>query len=239
MSHRLTRKDIKRDEFRESLGTAVVFLRDHGRAIVAGIVALLILVAIAAGYSEYRERGEIEAAEKLAEALRVYQAPVVPSGAAPPESDQPSFASEDARATRAGELFAEILTDHAGTDAADIAMVYQAELATREEDFASARELWEEFLGRQKDHMLVAEVQLNLMSLDRIEGRSEELITRLNSMLDSPDGSTLPTDVLLNQLAITLEETGQEEEARRTYRRIVDDFPTSPYVAGARSRTES
>jgi outer membrane protein assembly factor BamD (BamD/ComL family) len=136
-------------------------------------------------------------------------------------------------------MFDEVRSDHDGTDAADIAMVYRAELATREGDLALARELWEKFLERQKDHMLVAEVHLNLMSLDRVEGRGDELITRLNSMLDSPDRKDLPTDVLLNQLAITLEDSGREEEARRAYRRIIDEFPTSPYVDGARARAES
>jgi tetratricopeptide (TPR) repeat protein len=230
---------MKRDELREGLGTVVDFLRDYGRVIVAGIVALLVLVAVAAGYREYQQRREITATEDLAEALLVYQAPVVPSGATPPDSDQPTFATEEARAARAREMFDEVRSDHDGTDAADIAMVYRAELATREGDLALARELWEKFLERQKDHMLVAEVHLNLMSLDRVEGRGDELITRLNSMLDSPDRKDLPTDVLLNQLAITLEDSGREEEARRAYRRIIDEFPTSPYVDGARARAES
>ncbi|TNF73112.1 MAG: tetratricopeptide repeat protein [Acidobacteria bacterium] len=239
MSHRLTRKDMKRDELREGLGAVVHFLSEYGRTIVAGIVALLVLVAIAAGYREYQQRREITATEDLAEALRIYQAPVLPSGATPPDTSEPTFSTEEARAARAREMFDEIRANHDGTDAADIAAVYRAELATREGDLAQARELWEGFLERQKDHMLAAEVQLNLMSLDRLEGRGEELITRLNSMLDSPDRNSLPTDVLLNQLAITLEDSGREEEARRTYRRIIDEFPSSPYVTGARARTES
>ena len=239
MSHRLTRKDMKRDELREGLGTVVDFLRDYGRLIVAGIVALLVLVAIAAGYREYQQRREITAAEDLAEALRVYQAPVVPSGATPTDPDQPTFATEEARAASALSMFDQVRSDHGGTDAADIAMVYRAELATRGGDLALARELWEEFLERQKDNMLAAEVALNLMSLDRLEGRGDELIIRLNSMLDSPDRNSLPTDVLLNQLAITLEDSGREEEARRAYRRIIDEFPTSPYVDEARVRAES
>lgn len=239
MSHRLTRKDMKRDELRESLGTAVVFLRDHGRSFLVGIVALLVLVAVIAGYREYLERRELAATEKLAEALEVYEAPVVPSGVTPSQSGETTFASEEARSARAEELFGEIRSDYEGTDAADIAMVYQAELAARREDFAAARSLWQGFLERQKKHMLAAEVQLNLMSLDRTEGRGEELVARLNSMLESPERNGLPTDVLLNQLAITLEDVGRQDEARRVYRRIVDEFPDSPYVVRARARAES
>jgi tetratricopeptide (TPR) repeat protein len=217
----------------------VDFLRDHGRTIIAGVVALLVVVAIAAFYREYQQRREITATEDLAEALLIAQAPVVPSGATPPDTDQPTFTTEEARLARAREMFDKVRADHAGTDAADIASVYRADVATREGDLALARELWEGFLQRQKDHMLAAEVQLNLMSLDRLEGRGDELITRLNSMLDSPEKNGLPTDVLLNQLAITLEDSGREEEAGRAYRRIIDEFPDSPYVAGARAQTES
>lgn len=239
MSHRLTRKDMKRDELREGLGTVVDFLRDYGRWIVAGIVALLVLVAIAAGYREYQQRREVAATEDLAEALRIYQAPIVPVGTTPPDADQPTFSTEESRAARARELFDEVRAEHDGTDAADISKVYRAELATREGDLALARELWEGFLERQKDHMLAAEVELNLMSLDRLEGRGDELITRLNTMLDLPKGSSLPTDVLLNQLAITLEDAGRAEEAGQAYRRIIDEYPSSPYVVAARAYTES
>lgn len=239
MSHRLTRKDMKRDELREGLGTVVDFLRDYGRWIVAGIVALLVLVAIAAGYREYQQRREVAATEDLAEALRIYQAPIVPVGTTPPDADQPTFSTEESRAARARELFDEVRAEHDGTDAADIAKVYRAELATQEGDLALARELWEGFLERQKDHMLAAEVELNLMSLDRLEGRGDELITRLNTMLDLPEGASLPTDLLLNQLAITLEDAGRAEEAGQAYRRIIDEYPSSPYVVAARAYTES
>ncbi len=239
MSHRLTRKDMKRDELREGLGTVVDFLRDYGRWIVAGIVALLVLVAIAAGYREYQQRREVAATEDLAEALRIYQAPIVPVGTTPPDADQPTFSTEESRAARARELFDEVRAEHDGTDAADISKVYRAELATREGDLALARELWEGFLERQKDHMLAAEVELNLMSLDRLEGRGDELITRLNTMLDLPEGASLPTDLLLNQLAITLEDAGRAEEAGQAYRRIIDEYPSSPYVVAARAYTES
>jgi tetratricopeptide (TPR) repeat protein len=230
---------MKRDELREGLGTVVDFLRDYGRWIVAGIVALLVLVAIAAGYREYQQRREVAATEDLAEALRIYQAPIVPVGTTPPDADQPTFSTEESRAARARELFDEVRAEHDGTDAADISKVYRAELATREGDLALARELWEGFLERQKDHMLAAEVELNLMSLDRLEGRGDELITRLNTMLDLPKGSSLPTDVLLNQLAITLEDAGRAEEAGQAYRRIIDEYPSSPYVVAARAYTES
>jgi hypothetical protein len=191
----------------------VDFLRDHGRTIIAGVVALLVVVAIAAFYREYQQRREITATEDLAEALLIAQAPVVPSGATPPDTDQPTFTTEEARLARAREMFDKVRADHAGTDAADIASVYRADVATREGDLALARELWEGFLQRQKDHM--------------------------HSMLDSPEKNGLPTDVLLNQLAITLEDSGREEEAGRAYRRIIDEFPDSPYVAGARAQTES
>ena len=240
MSHRLTRKDMKRDELREGLGTVVDFLRDYGRWIVAGIVALLVLVAIFAGYREYQHRREIAATEDLAEALRIYQAPIVPPGATPPDTDQPTFSTEESRAARAREWFDEVRAEHDGTDAGDIAKVYRAELATREGDLALARELWEGFLERQEEHLMAAEVELNLMSLDRLEGQDEELITRLNTMLYSPERKhTLPTDVLLNQLAITLEDAGRAEEAGQAYRRIIDEYPDSPYVVAARAYTES
>ncbi len=235
MSQRLTRQDIKRDEVLESLGAAVEFIRRNARALVLGVVVLVALVVAAFGYRAYREGRETRAGELLAEAALVLEAPVTPEVPRPDDPDSPSFASEAARRERARELFSEVRGGFSGTRPAAVAAAYLGELAAQAGDLTAARASWEEFLERAGDHMLATQVRLNLMALDRAEGRGEELAERLEGMLDQPE-PPLPRDVMLFELARTLDGLGRSDAAAESWRRLVEEHPQSPYAITARSR---
>ena len=58
MSHRLSRKQIKRDEVLEGVGHFVEFIRDHARTLLMIIAAAAVAAVAAAGvysYLQYRE----------------------------------------------------------------------------------------------------------------------------------------------------------------------------------------
>ena len=62
------------------------------------------------------------------------------------------------------------------------------------------------------------------MSLDREEGKGAEFVDALRAELSSARPG-LPEEVLLNQLALTLESLGRDAEARDIYERLVQDYP--------------
>ena len=142
----------------------------------------------------------------------------------------------EARNERARQMFEEVQAEHSGTAAAAIADVYLGEIAADQGALTDAREHWESFLEGRGDDMLAATVRVNLMTLDRAEGRSEELAGRLREELAGA-GSTLPADVLLYQLALTQEDLGDDEGARATWTRLAEEQPTSPYAAEAARRS--
>ena len=235
MSQRLSRKEIKRDEFMESIGGALSWVQDHSRMLLAGaaaVVAVLILVVIYLGYADRREK---RADSALAKAMQVYQSAVDPVAANPDDPKSPTFPSTGARSQRAAELFQGVMDDFGSSEAAGIATAYMAQISMADGNAAEARANWEEFLAKSSDHMLTTEVQINLMALDRAEGRGDELVTRLRAMLSGPDEG-LPADLLWYQLALTLEGLDRDGEAREAYQRIVDDFPRSSYAPVARER---
>lgn len=235
MSQRLSRKEIKRDEFMESVGEAVEYARSHSRGLLGIISALVVAALIGALVYGYLERRERQADEALARALRIQRATIDAVAADPDSEKEPSFPDVSARAQRARELLDAVRETYGSSDAAAIAGVYLGGMAAEEGDLASARLLWEEFLESSSDHMLAAEVRCNLMGLDRAEGRGEELVTRLRGMLSGANAG-LPHDVLWYQLALTLEGLGRQAEANEAYRQIVEEFPQSAYAPEARVR---
>jgi tetratricopeptide (TPR) repeat protein len=214
--------------------TAVEWLGAHGRNILiaAGAALALIVVAVLA-FNLVRNRGE-RAQEQLADALRIYTAPINAAGPDPEHETNPTFASEEARRGRARELFAAVHDKYGSTTPGRIAAVYLGEIAAREGDLARARELWEGFLAKEEDDALAATVRLNLLSLDRQEKDAASVEASLREALEAE--SAVPADVLLYELGLTLEAAGKAEDAKEIFQRLVDEHPTSALASEARGR---
>jgi tetratricopeptide (TPR) repeat protein len=233
MSERLTRKEIKRDEFVEALERSASFVERNVRVLIASAVALVVVVAAGFGIWWWLEVTEARASAAFTEALEVYRAPVG-EGAAPESEGGPTFADEAARRDRAAELFAAVRDDYGRSGASDVAGVYLAQIAVETGDPERARELWQEFVDERPDHVLAGQVRVNLIHLDRQQGRAEEVVSRLEPMLTAdPTERPLPGDVVLWELAQTYEALGRGDEAEATYRRLTEEYPTSAYASQA------
>jgi len=236
MSQRLSRKEIKRDEFMESLRRAFEYVQGHSRILIGIAIALLVTLILVAAYMGYADRRQQRADESLSQALRIYQATLDPVAANPEDLDSPSFATAEARSRRAKELFEAVKEDAGGSEAAKIATVYLGQIAAQEGDVEGARGYWQDFVAKSPDNALAVEVRVNLMALDRVSGRGDELVTELRAMLSGSDAG-LPPDLLWYQLALTLEVLDRQGEAKEAYQRIVDEYPQSAFAPAARERT--
>lgn len=238
MSDRLSRKEIKRDEVMETMNRGVGYLKDHARtlALVAVGVIALILVALAA--VAFLASREATASEALTAAIEMTRADINPDGPAPDDPDNPVFADAVQRRDRSEALFREVYDQYGGTDAGAVAAAYLGRYAAEKGDLDAAREYWEEALEGSDDDALGAQVQMNLVNLDLAAGDREAVLERLEAMLAAPS-SVMPPDMVLFKVAEVREELGRSEEALAAYRRIVDEFPASPYVPTARQKTST
>ena len=243
MSDRLSRKDIKRDIREDEVALFInrVFewiaenkgrLVAGGVAVVGGVVALMIGSVVAAKMRE-------SAADKLAMAVETLTTPVVDAAA---EADDAAlvdagetFATDEERRAKAKEKFEDVRGSFAGGAAKDVAGLFLADIAANSGDTGQAEKLWQEFADGHKGHMLAIAARLNLISLAREKGEGEALVEELRGELERGRAS-LPEDILLFELARTLDELGRTEEARTYYQRIVDEHTSSPYAADPRTR---
>ena len=235
MRSHLSRKEMKRDEVREALGRIILRIRDNVRAIAigGGVVLGIALLILFAALWKRAQAGRSQ--DELSRALKVYNAEILEVDADPDNDKTPSFASEALRLEAAKEGFEALLDDYGSSAAAQVATVYLGEIAAEEGDAATARSLWGQFLDENAGHALAATVELSLVSLDREEGRLEEVAARLESQLDAVDRS-LPEDVVLFELGQILEKLGRDQDAQDKFQRLVDDHPRSPYTARAQQR---
>jgi len=236
MKHHLSRKEMKRDEVREVLAHGVEYVRGHERTtlyVVGGLLGVLLIAAIvvfALG------RRDASAAERLDAALRLYDAKVDPLDPAPDDPDKPRFATDAERLQKSKAAFEKLASG--GSDAAQVAKAYLAEIAAREGDVETARRLWTEYLKDNPGTALSVSTELNLLALDRQAGKLEEVKTGLEKQLEEGAERTLPEDVVLYELAQTLEALGKSTEAQDTLQRLIDDHPRSPFSYEARRRLQ-
>jgi tetratricopeptide (TPR) repeat protein len=236
MSQRLSRKELKRDRVGEVLSRAMVYLSGHLKmaGMVLGGLALVLLVGLAVD----RMMGGRQdvASDALAAAIETLNTPL--TGDLPPgaDSDSPSHATAGARRQAALEQFEGVVDKYGRSAKARIARSYIAVLHHEAGDGDQARTLWQELA--KGDDVLAAQAELNLLTLDRQEGRGAEAETRLLTLLDGSKG-VLPQDVVLYQLAVTQEQLGKSEESLQTFRRLSEEHPTSVHAAEASSRLGS
>jgi tetratricopeptide (TPR) repeat protein len=238
MKHHLSRKEIKRDEVREALGRGVQYLRGHERTalwIVGGVLGALLIAALVVFFIGRREAS---AGGRLASALRVYGAEVDVFDSAPDDPEEPRFATDQERLDKAKASFTELVDDYGGTDAGQVAKTYLAEIAARQGDTETARKLWAEYLRDNPGSVLAVSVELNLLALDRQAGNLEQVRAGLERQLEEGADRTLPEDVVLYELAQTLDALGRETEAQDLLQRLVDDHPRSPFAFEARQRLQ-
>lgn len=234
MSERLSPKEIKRDIREDDVSVFLTRVLDRAyeqRRTLTG-VAIGVVVALVAAFIA----GQVFASRRtaanlrLVEALDTYQRPVAGDDTAAPGADD-AFADQDERRSVSRQAFEQV----GGGAAGDVANLYLAELALAEGDTEQARSLWQAFLDQRGDHLLGMSVRLNLFSLDRQEGRAQEVADTLRQELES-SRKTLPEDVTLFELARTLDQLDQRAEAEELYQRLLDDHGASPYAAEVRER---
>jgi predicted negative regulator of RcsB-dependent stress response len=235
MNQRLTRKDIKRDELADVVGRGVEYAGGHIRTIVYAVGGLLLLVLLGVGITYWRGRQNEAGSQALSAAVKVYQAPVAATGAKPDDPTTPSFVTDEARRAKAKTLLAKVRDDYGSTKAADVAGLYLAQIAADEGKLDEARKLWSDFADEHKGNMLAAEARLNVIALDRKQGKGEEVVKELRGMLEKGD-APLPQDAILHELGLTLEELKRPQEAIQSYQRILDEFPQSPFRGDAQQK---
>jgi TolA-binding protein len=235
MNQGLTRKDMKRDELANAVGRGVDYAESHSRQllITVGIVLAVVLLGILIFFYVNHRSDAANAA--LAAAAKVYQAPIQPAGATPADPKEPTFATDAARQAKARQMFEGVRDSYRFTDAADVASLYLAEIDASTGNLAAARQLWSGFVKKHGDHVLAVQARIDLMELDRGQGKGQQVAQQLREMLDQTD-APLPQDVILAQLATTLELLHRDQEAVQTYQRLIDEFPQSPYRATAQQK---
>ena len=227
------RRNLKHDKFVDEIGSLSSRARENQRLLLTVAASAVLIAVLAYGIYFYRSNREDKAQQALAQAIETIESPLV----TPPTPDAPAnpaakFKTEAERTAAAEKQFKDVETNHGGTDAADVASLYLARIASDRGDLAGARTRLQKFVSDHPKHLLVAGARYSLYRLRIDNGEAPQVAQELQAEIGKSEPN-LPPDSLLALLAHAWDVQGNADKTKDAYRRIVTEFPESPYALEA------
>ena len=240
MAHeRLTRQEIKHDEFVSIVVRVARWLEDNRRIVIPGAVALVLVMVLGAGGRAWWQAREQKALSALGDVEGRYNATV--------EGEQQqvfqntsaglSYPSREEKYQAVLEAVEE-LTEKYSTGAAVIQAIYYRGLALREMDrHQEAVTAFEEVLSRRPSPLTRALSRVALAETHEAAGRWSEAESVYGTLFDEAP-PLFPREMALLGRARCLEQVNELAKARALYNQLIDSYPNSPYEREARERLE-
>jgi predicted negative regulator of RcsB-dependent stress response len=222
MGRRITRKQLKQDEFVSTVDTFIHWGAGYWRPIVAGLAAVCAVIVLWWLGSRWSASRADQASYLLYQAVSAYEEQVA-GGIVPAEGDD------------AESKLREVIDRYSRSDQADAARVYLAKTHIERGEAEAARGLLVEVIDRHADDALARLATLDLIHLRAASGEYAEVAQELEAMVAGSD-RRLPRDTALYELGELFVAQRDTDRARLYFQKLVDEFPTSPYVTRARQR---
>jgi TolA-binding protein len=101
-----------------------------------------------------------------------------------------------------------------------------------------ASQAYDEVIKRGGDDLYGRMARLGKAEEQARSGQLDAAIATYKELSENTDGD-LPTDAILMQLGRAYVAAGKKDEAQKTFTKIVDEHPSSPYAAEARQELEA
>jgi len=239
------RRHLKENELAHTLANAREFVEQRRRTVTAA-VAIIVVVAVAlGGLFAVRKRTEDRAHGLLAQGMVVLEAHVTPPVEKKAEGSTPATTTQDEGTypTQRAKLEAAIPKLKAAADAypgtrAGITARYHlagayAALGRHQE----AVQAYDDVITRDSKGLYGRMARLGKADEQARSGQYDAAIATYKELSESKDAE-FPVDAVLMQLGRTYAAAGKKDEAQKTFTKLVDEHPGSPFSQEARRQLE-
>lgn len=238
----IERHKLKEDEFARSVNRARDIVSTRRSDITRIVVGILVVIALVAGYTLWRQGQNAKADAALAVGLAAFEAPVVPPAAPAPGSPVPvqqpgTFQTEQAKLEAALPRLMEAADKFPDADAGIAARYYAASALASLGRFAEAEQRYQEVVSKGGNLIYTRTARLGLADAQAAQGKYDSAIAIYRELTTDPKAE-IPVDGVLMSLGRTYVRAGRRSDAAQAFSRIVDEFPQSPYAADARREME-
>ncbi len=235
-------KSTERHRLKENeVASTVVRLTETYEAykhqITIGLIAVVVIVAAVVGIVMWRTQTGSQAAAMLADAMTAERAqvalPPAPGTTAPAPPPAGSYPTEKARNEAALAKFMAVADGYPSSDSGIAARYHAGAMLTALGRHAEAEQRYQEVIDRAGNSVYGQMAKLGKAEAEVAAGKFDGAIAIYKQLSADKEGP-LPVDGILMQLGRACDAAGRPADARQAFKRIVDEFPQSPYSAEAK-----
>jgi TolA-binding protein len=232
--HSLSRKELKKDEVRETLshGAQAVFAHQHQIWVYGGI-ALLVALAVL-GWRFYTQNQTAKGTAALADAMKVYQARIR-TDAAPAQPDEITYLDEKNKYGDAVKKFTDVANRYSRTRPGQLARYYAALSLEKLNRYGEAENDLKT-LESSGDESLSALARFKLAQVYDEDGKGSQAVQLYRELSNKPT-LFVPKPVVL--LALADHYSGSDPtQAAKLYKQVKDEFPDTQAAQQADERLQ-
>jgi predicted negative regulator of RcsB-dependent stress response len=232
---RISRKDLKKDEFREAFAHGGEAVASH-QGLTAIILGVVIVVALAVfGWRYYAQNQTAKASAAMGDALRIYSARIRAAGE-PTQPGETTYVDEKNKYQDAAQKFTDIANSYSRTKPGQQARYFDALCQIQLGHDAQAESELTKLSDSGNDEV-AALAKFQLASLDVKNGKSAQAIPIFQSLIANPTVLE-PKPLVMLALADVYSKTSPAE-ATKLLTQIKTEFPNSPAADEATKRLEN
>jgi tetratricopeptide (TPR) repeat protein len=221
-----TRHQLKQDRFSkatfEAAEATMHWSQEHQGKLIAGIVAVVVIAAIAFGGWYYVNSQDEKASLDMSDAVRTMEAQLRPPGT-PAQPGVPSYESVADRATAARKQFQAIADKYPSTKTGKMAGYFVGVTSAQLGDNATAERNLQEAAGSSNAN-LASLGKFALASVYRGEKKDAQAIDLYKQLIDKP--TEMVGKVMAQfELASLYESEQKTDDAKKTYQEIQKENP--------------
>jgi tetratricopeptide (TPR) repeat protein len=225
LAEHISRKDLKKDEFRDTLAHGAEAVLSHQTILIYGIAGLLVIALAGFAWWTHSQRQSAAAATAFDGAMKTFQQPV----GTPPVAGETSYPDDAKKFTAAAQQFAEIAKKYPHGHAGGVAQYYQAlslEKLGKDED---AKKLLAGLEPGSDD--VAGMARFELAQLDDRTNQPDQAVALYQKLIDKPI-LLVPKPVAMLALANHYSQSNSSEAAK-LYQQIKSQYPDTPIAEQA------
>ena len=235
------RHHLKENDFETWLVGATDWFTANRNLVLYGGAAIVLVALAVVGTVAYRNLQAGKATGMLAEAMSVAEAAVVApttaDAAKPPVQPAGTYPSDRARLEAALPKLMAVAEAYPATDAGIIGRYRAAAALVALGKTAEGIQRYQEVVAQGKGVYQVM-ARLGIADAQLRAGQFDQAIASIKDVAAS-NAEEAPTDGVLMQMARTYRLAGKEDDAKKTFKRVVDEYPQSPYTPIARRELDA
>ena len=224
MAQHILRKDLKKDEIRDTFVHGIESVASHQR-LMGVVVGAALLVALAVfGWSTYSRRQTTKAGAALDDAMKIFQARIHAAGETV-EPGEVTYVDEKNKYTDADKKFQEVANQYARTRPGQVARYYAALSEEHLKKFDDAEKTLKQ-LDSSGDESLTGLARFQLAWVYTQNNKGPQAIELYKQLADKPS-AFVPKPLVLLTLADYYRKT-DPGQASKLYNQVKQDFPDTP-----------